>query len=51
MEEKSLGDADERAIVAALALERLGIPYRFRFIGDGKTFYSVEVIAEGERAE
>lgn len=39
-------DSDDMAVIAALALEEMGIPFRFVFKTDGRTFYTVEVVAE-----
>ena len=44
--EKVIGDADELAIYVALALETLGVPYRYVLKGDGVTWYSIEVVPE-----
>jgi len=44
VESKVIGDADELAVVTALALETLGVPYRYVLKGDGITWYSIEVI-------
>jgi hypothetical protein len=42
--EKFLGDPDELAVIVALALETLGVPYRYVLKGDGVTWYSVETV-------
>lgn len=44
MESKLIDDADDLAIVTALALETLGVPYRYVLKGDGKTWYSIETV-------
>lgn len=38
-------DADEMAVLVAAVLEELGIPYRFRVVGDGEKWISVETVA------
>lgn len=48
MESKYIGDADEVAIFTALALETLGVPYRYVLKGDGITWYSIEAIPNRE---
>lgn len=44
MESKVVGEADELAVVVALALETLGVPYKYVLKGDGKTWYSIEAV-------
>lgn len=46
---KFIGDADEVAVVVALALEELGVPYRYVLKGDGVTWYSIECVAVPEK--
>lgn len=43
-----IGESDELAVIVALALETLGVPYRYVLKGDGVTWYSVECVPNRE---
>lgn len=40
-----IGDADDLAVIVALVLETMGVPYKYVLKGDGVTWYSIECIA------
>lgn len=46
---KFIGDSDELAVVTALALETLGVPYRYVLKGDGVTWFSIETISSRDQ--
>lgn len=46
---KFIGDPDDLAVFVALALETLGVPYKYVLKGDGVTWYSIECVATGEK--
>jgi hypothetical protein len=43
-------DSDELAVLTAMVLEELGIPFRYVMKGDGKNWVSVEVLPLEEKA-